>query len=332
MRIDVHTHAHPQAYLDALLDSGRYEIAQDASSSTIIKEKGSRFLSITPQMHHPAQRIEDMDASGIDMQVISLSTPQLYFLKDEACVDMAQLTNDHLAGIVQEYPDRFRALASVPLTADIDAAVVEYVRCAEDLVMPGFLIGANVDGAPIDDARFAPLYEEANRRGAIMFIHPMVPPGIEAMNDYALAPLVGFMMDTTLAIARLIFSGFLTKYPNIKVIAGHLGAAAPYLAGRLEIGWKAYPDCQGIDESPRELLRKIYVDTVSFHRPALRCAIETLGAGQILFGTDYPHVIGDVNGALEDIQSLGLDDEAQTGMLGGVAARLLGGFEGDTSA
>lgn len=331
MRIDVHTHAHPTEYLDALLNSGRYEVAQDASSSTIIKAKGSRFLSITPEMHDPARRVEDMEQNGIDLQVISLSTPQVYFLEGQACVDMARLTNDYLAGIVQQYPDRFRALASVPLTASIDAAIDEYVRCDEQLGMPGFLIGANIEGTPIDDPRFTPFYEEANRRGAIMFIHPMVPPGVEAMNDYALAPLVGFMMDTTLAIARLIFSGFLTRYPDITVIAGHLGATAPYLAGRLDIGWRAYPDCQGIDESPKELLKRIYVDTVSFHQPALRCAIETLGVGQILFGTDYPHVIGDVSGALHDIQSLGLDDRDINGILGDVAARLLGGLKGDAS-
>lgn len=212
----------------------------------------------------------------------------------------------------------------MPLTADIDAANREFARCADELGMPGFLIGANIDGAPIDDPRFDPFYEEANRRGAVMFIHPMVPAGVEVMNQYALAPLVGFMMDTTLAIARLIFSNFFEKYPNITVIAGHLGATAPYLAGRLDIGWRSYPDCQGIDEAPSELLKRIYIDTVSFHEPALRCALETVGTDHVIFGTDYPHVIGDVPGAIEDVQDLGLRSDETEAILENTAAKIFG--------
>lgn len=323
MRIDAHTHAQPQEYLDALLASGRYESQRDDAGHIIIKEKGSRFLTITPQMHHPEQRVADMDANGIDMQIISVTTPQVYFLDGQPCVDLARRCNDYLAEIVEQYPSRFRALASLPLTADIDAAVAEFERCLDELDMAGIIIGSSIDRRPIDDPAFAPLYEEMNRRGTTMFIHPMVPAGTEVLNQYALAPLVGFMFDTTLAVARLIFSGFFSRYPNINVHVGHLGGAVPYLAGRLDIGYRSYPDCQGIDQPPSEILKRVYLDTVSFHEPAMRCALETVGADHILFGSDYPHVIGDVAGAIESIEHT-VPAGSHAELLGSTAARLYG--------
>ena len=323
MRIDVHTHAQPPEYLDALLASGRYETVRDPSGNLVIREKGSRFLTITEQMHDSAQQVEDMDATGIDMQIISVTTPQVYFLHDQAAVDLARTCNDYLADIVREHPTRFRALASVPLTADSDDAVAEFERCLDDLGMVGAIIGANIDGRPIDDPDFAPFYETLNARQSTMLIHPMVPAGIEVMNQYALAPLVGFMMDTTLAMSRLIFSGFFDKYPNINVIAGHLGAAAPYIAGRLDIGYRNYPDCQGIERPPSDYLKRMYLDTVSFHAPALRCAVETVGADRILFGSDYPHVIGDVASATAVIEQ-SVPADALSGILGDSAVALFG--------
>ena len=289
----------------------------------VVREKGSRFLTITPQMHDPAQRVEEMDETGIDLQIISVTTPQVYFLEGQPCVDLSRICNDYLAEMVQQYPTRFRALASVPLTADSDAAVKEFERCLDDLNMVGAIIGANINGRPIDDPAFAPFYEVLNARKSTMLIHPMVPAGIEVMNNYALAPLVGFMMDTTLAVARLIFSGFFDTYPDVKVIVGHLGATAPYLAGRLDIGYRSYPDCKGIEQAPSEYLKRMYYDTVSFHIPALHCAAETVGADRIVFGSDYPHVIGDVAGATKVIEEA-LPASALPGILGDTAAEMFG--------
>jgi aminocarboxymuconate-semialdehyde decarboxylase len=321
MRVDVHTHVQPPEYLQKLLDSGRYQVERGPDDQIIVKQQGSRFLTVTPAMHDPAERAAAMNAAGVDVQILSLSTPNLYFLEGQDAVDMAVLTNDYLAGIVQAFPDRFRALASIPLTADIDSAIAELVRCMDVLGMPGFLIGANIDGTPIDDPRFDPFYEEANRRGAVMFIHPMVPAGIEAMNQYALAPLVGFMFDTTLAVSRLIFSNFFGRFLGINVIVAHLGGAIPFLAGRLDAGWRNYPECQGINRPPSEMIERLYFDTVSFHEASLKCAIDTVGEDQILFGSDYPHIIGDMTGAIAGIEHA-VNRRHRGRILGDTAARL----------
>lgn len=321
MRIDDPAHAQPPEYLDALLASGRYEVGRDETGQIVLHERGARFLTMTPQMHDPAARVAEMDAAGIDLQILSVTTPQVYFLEGPAAVDLARRCNDYPAGLVQAYPHRFRALASVPLTADSDAAIAEFSRCMDELGMDGAIIGANIAGRPLDDPAFDPFYAEASRRGTVLFIHPMVPAGIETMNAYALAPLVGFMFDTTLAVARLIFADFFGRFPDIRLLAGHLGATLPYLAGRLDIGWRSYADCQGLDHPPSADIQQLYLDTVSFHPPALRCALETVGPDRILFGSDYPHVIGDVPGAIASIETTA-PAEAQTGILGSNAARL----------
>jgi aminocarboxymuconate-semialdehyde decarboxylase len=323
VRVDVHTHAQPPEYLKILLDSGRYEAEHGSEGQLLLKEHGSRFLTITPQMHDPEQRIADMDAAGIDVQILSLTIPQVYFLEGQQAIDLARLCNDYLASIVEAYPTRFRALASIPFTADIDSIIAELARCMDSLGMPGFLIGSNIDGHPIEDPRFDPFYEEANRRGAVMFVHPMIPAGIEAMNKYALAPLVGFMMDTTLAVSRLIFSDFFGRFLGINVLVGHLGGALPYLAGRLDAGYQNYPDCQTISRPPSEIIERLYLDTVSAHPAALRCASELVGADHLLFGSDYPHLIGDVSGTMAMIEStVGRRDRGR--VLGDNAAALFG--------
>jgi aminocarboxymuconate-semialdehyde decarboxylase len=322
--IDIHAHAQPPEYLDILTKSGRFDVREEEHGFTI-REKGSKLLTMSPHMPDIRERVADMDRFGVDMQILSLSIPQVYFLSGDPALELARHCNDYLASMVQEYPDRFLALASIPLTAEtIDDAVRELRRSVEELGMVGFVIGANIDGLPIDDPRFDPFYEEANRLGTLMFVHPMVPAGIEAMNDYALASLVGFMFDTTLAVSRLIFSNFFGRFMGINVVVAHLGATIPYLSGRLDAGYRAYPECQVISRAPSDAIRDLYVDTVSSHEPAIQCAIDTIGVERILFGSDYPHTIADVAGSIEIIEEMGLGRKAKRGVFGNNVASLIG--------
>lgn len=321
MRIDVHAHVQPPEYLKLLLNSGRYEVERGESEQIILKEKGARFLTITPQMHNPELRLAEMDAAGVDMQVLSITVPQIYFVQGQEAVDLAIACNDYLADIVRQYPDRFRVLASIPLTADVDSAINELARCMDTLGMPGFIIGANIDGGPIDDPKYDPFFEEANRRGAVMFLHPMVPAGIEAMGQYAMAPLVGSIFDTTQAVTRLIYSDFFGRFLGINVVVAHLGAAVPYLAGRFDIGYRAYPECQRLTRPPSEVIERLYLDTVSFYEPALRMALEVVGPDHILFGSDSPQVTGDMTAAIQTIEDVAARRD-RTKILGDNAARL----------
>jgi aminocarboxymuconate-semialdehyde decarboxylase len=323
MRVDVHAHLIPQEYLKVLLDSGRYEVERGDDERLILKSGGARFLTITPRHFDIEQRVAMMDEAGIDVQVLSLPAPNVYFKSGQDAADLATMTNDYLASVAQTQPGRFLPLANIPLTADIDTAINELVRCMDGLGMPGFIIGSNIDGAPIDDPRYDPLFEEANRRGAVMFVHPMLPPGAEALAQYALVPLVGYMFDVTQALSRLIFSNFFGRFLGINVIIGHMGGALPYLAGRLDAGFAAYPECQTSLRPPSEIIERLNVDTVSAQAPALRCAIDVLGIEGVLFGSDYPQPASSMTTDIDAIER-GVGRRDRNRILGDNAAKLFG--------
>ncbi|HUR20293.1 MAG TPA: amidohydrolase family protein, partial [Vicinamibacterales bacterium] len=178
----------------------------------------------------------------------------------------------------------------------------------------------------LDDERFWPLYEAANDRNGLLMIHPTYPVGVESMTEYWLMPLNGFLFDTTLAASKLVFSGVAKRYPRIRWILGHLGGTIPYLAERLDRGYRAFADCRKhIDELPTEYLkRQFYYDTVNFSQGPLKLAIEFAGAEHVLAGSDYPHQIGSISLMLEALRALPITEAQRKAILGGNAKRLLG--------
>jgi aminocarboxymuconate-semialdehyde decarboxylase len=173
------------------------------------------------------------------------------------------------------------------------------------------------------DKRFWPIYELANDRHAVLHIHPTHPLGVEAMTEYWLMPLVGFLMDTTLAAVHLVFSGVAERFPNIRWVLGHLGGAIPYLAERLDRGYQAFAECRAnISRPPSEYLKTWHYDTVNFDRDALHLAIKFAGADHVLAGSDYPHMIGSIPTMKKALQSLDVSDADRAKILGGNAARI----------
>lgn len=181
----------------------------------------------------------------------------------------------------------------------------------------GIIIGA------LADARFHPLYAEADRLGAILDIHPTDPLGVEAMTDYWLMPLVGFLADTTLTAAKLVFAGIPESCPNIKWVLSHLGGAIPYLAERLDRGWEAFPDCRAdISIKPTEYLRNFYYDAVNFDPAAVRLAVDFAGADRVLAASDYPHAIGNIPRMKASLAALNVSGTERKKILGGNAQAL----------
>jgi aminocarboxymuconate-semialdehyde decarboxylase len=242
----------------------------------------------------------------------------------EKAVAHARLVNDAFAAIVRERPGRFTSLATLPLN-NPEASVAELGRVMDTLGFRGVMLFGNVNGTPLSDRRFWPVYQAADQRNAVCYIHPTHPLGVEAMSEYWLMPLVGFPFDTTLAAASLVFSGVVERFPHIRWVLGHLGGAIPYLAERLDRGYRAFPSCRAnIGRPPSEYLRRFYYDTVNFDPRALRFAIDFAGVSQILAGSDFPHQIGSLRLMVESIDALGLENEERERVLGGNAARLLG--------
>jgi aminocarboxymuconate-semialdehyde decarboxylase len=322
--VDVHNHFYPPEYLDALR-SGRslVKVTTDSSGNPHIHYPGDYNVAVAG--HRDIDyRQGVLEQAGVDTQVITLTTPGTHVESAANAAYLASLVNDAFARIIGERRPRFSALATLPLN-DPAASLRELRRAVEELRLPGAMLFSNVNGVALADQRYWPLYEYADARGIVLHIHPTSPVGVEAMTEFWLMPLVGFLMDTTLAAAHLVFSGVPERFPRIKWVLGHLGGAIPYLAERLDRGYHAFKECRAnISRVPSEYLKTWYYDTVNFDANALRLAIEFAGADHILAGSDYPHQIGSIPSMLTALRALPVSDAEKAGILGGNAATVYG--------
>jgi aminocarboxymuconate-semialdehyde decarboxylase len=322
--VDVHNHFYPPEYLAALEPAGSaLRLTHDAEGNPVVHYPGD--YNVMVRGHRDiAYRQDVLDRDGVDVQVISLTTPGTHVETPAIAARLAAITNDAFARVHAERPTRFVPLATLPL-CDPRASVAEFVRATGPLKMPGAMVFSNVNGTGLDDPRFWPIYEVANDRGAVLMIHPTSPVGVEAMEEYWLMPLNGFLFDTTLAASKLVFSGVVKRYPRIKWVLGHLGGTIPYLAERLDRGWRAFKECRvHIDEPPTAYLKRhFYYDTVNFAAGPLTLAIDFAGADRVLAGSDYPHQIGSIPLMLETLRALPIPDSQRDAILGGNAQRLL---------
>ncbi len=321
--IDFHNHYYPPGYLKALRSGeSAVEVTIDDHGNPRLHYPGDYNIAVPGQCDLNIRR-KMLDDHGIDRQVLTMTTPGTHVESPATAVRLASLVNDEFAAGVAAHPGRFSALATLPLN-DPAASVKELERACRQLGMRGAMLFSNVNGVALADPRFTPLYELANDLEAVLYIHPTHPLGVEAMTDFWLMPLVGFLFDTTLAASKLVFAGVPEKYPKITWALTHLGGAIPYLAERLDRGHRAFKECRvNIQKPPSEYLKKFYFDTVNFNADALKLAIAFAGADHLLAGSDYAHQIGSPRLMLDSIRALDISEEDRAGILGGNAARLL---------
>ncbi len=322
--VDFHNHYYPPEYVDALRTSkSAVEVTYDDDGNPCVHYPGD-YNILVPGHRDIEYREKVLIEHGVDTQVLTFTTPGVHVETPGIAVELARQINDAFAKVVRQKKGRFTALATLPLN-DPAASVKELERAMKELGMPGAMVFSNVNHVALADEAFAPLWKKADELGAVIYIHPTDPAGVEAMLDYWLMPLVGFLMDTTLAAARLVFSGVVERHPRIRWVLTHMGGATPYLAERFDRGYRAFADCRRhISKPPTEFLKDFFYDTVNFNPDAVKFAISFAGVDRILAGSDYPHQIGSIPLMLETIDKLGLDQEAKGKVLGGNAVRLLG--------
>jgi aminocarboxymuconate-semialdehyde decarboxylase len=321
--LDFHNHYYPPAYLQALQAGGsNVRVTIDHEGNPLLHYPGDYNIAV--RGHRDIDYREGVLAQhGVDTQVITLTTPGTHVESPANAARLAALVNDAFAAVVQSKKGRFAALATLPLN-DPAASARELERACRQLGFRGAMVFSNVNGVALADPRFTPLYEMANSLEAILHIHPTAPVGVEAMTDFWLMPLVGFLMDTTLASAKLVFAGIPERFPRIRWVLSHLGGAIPYIAERLDRGFHAFRECRAhIHRPPSDFLKQFYFDTVNFDVHALQLAISFAGSDHILAGSDYPHQIGSIPAMLESLRKLPIPEEDRAKILGLNAARLL---------
>jgi len=322
--IDFHNHYYPPKYMQALQSgASSIKVTVDSEGNPVLHYPGDYNVAVRGH-RDLAYRQEVLDSQGVSLQVLTLTTPGTHVESPATAVQLASLVNDEFKEAMETRGHHFTALATLPLN-DPAASVKELDRAIAQLGMRGAMLFSNVNGVALSDRRFWPMYELANDRGAVLYIHPEHPVGVEAMMDYWLMPLVGFLFDTTLAAASLVFSGVVERFPRIRWALCHLGGAIPYLAERLDRGFHAFKDCRAhIQRPPSTYLRDFYYDTVNFNLAALQLAVSFAGPEHILAGSDYPHQIGSIPSMLDAIGRLPVSDDERAGIYGRNAARLLG--------
>ncbi len=315
---DLHTHCYSQDYLRLLEDhGGLYKIAR-GPTHPVITWAGIPTVTLHPGTYNWRARLADPRQAAVDVHFLSTTVPNVYPFPPALQVRAARVVNDDLARWRDGDSAHIRGLASLPM--DSDDAVAELERALGPLGLSGVILGTHIGTRDLDDLRYAPVFQRMDALGALVLLHPMVPvaAGAAHLADYDLLSLVGFMNDTTEAVARLTFSGFFDRYPHIRFVLPQLGGAALFLRGRWQMGTRSR-----IDVGRADLVRPhVYYDCVVFDRAAVRLAVDTVGVAQLVFGSDYPH-LGDAETVWAAVAGAGLNESECAAIAQGNARRML---------
>ena len=323
-KFDLHTHFYTEQFFQTIRDlPSEFSFGKSPSGQTIITYRGARFFGVTPAMTDVNQRLEDMDRVGIDVEVISLSTPNVFFTDGAHQPAVARMINDAYAELIATHPKRFKGFASIPMDAP-DAALNELHRVIDELKLNGVILLSNIGGKPLTSPEYRPFFAEANRMKLCIFLHPMLPAQSDAFREYVLGPIIGFPFDTSLAVARMCYDGMFAEFPEIRWIIGHLGGAIPYLMERMDNGYRDFPECRAkIDQLPSSYLKRLYYDTVSFSPHTLTMVRNMVGADHMVMGSDYPHLLGSIDRAVSSIEGLDIREEEKQQIFSGTALSIL---------
>jgi aminocarboxymuconate-semialdehyde decarboxylase len=329
MKIDLHSHFIPDPLIRAA-DTGTdwHGITMSRSETgALVGHFGGEEFDL-PEWTAIRESVEDrlarMDALRLDMQVLSIAPRlQRYNAEPASSIAIAREMNDDLVARIGAAPRRFRGLIHLPLQ-DPAAAVAELKRMAGRPGIIGASVGSNVNGAPWDSPELFPVLRTLQDLGLLMLVHPANRPADPRMRRFHLKNLVGNPLETTLAIAALIFSGTLDRLPHIKLCFAHAGGFAAFGIGRFDAGYEARADVRkNASLLPSKYLARLYFDSITFSERALRHLIDVAGVSQILLGSDYPADMGSTDpvGFIEGCVSL--DAHEKKAILGGNLERLV---------
>lgn len=305
--IDIHTHMLSNEFMKLLAEGtgGAFTVGNVVGGASAMHRDGVAFKTLTPPMFDYELRIADMDRCGVDIAVVSLSNPNVYWGSEEVSERAAKVMNSDMAEAQRRYPDRIRYFASLPwqyparACAELDRAVGEGAV--------GVMVLANIAGQSLTDPAFEQVWRAIDERELPVLLHPGVPPAADRLNlgRYHLVWNVGFIFDTTLALSTMILDGFFDRYTKLKIIGAHAGGCLPFIMPRLDQGFHSFdPVRETITELPSSYTERIYIDSIAYSAEALAFATATFGAANVLFGTDYPHKCGNMDQLLELVDTL----------------------------
>ncbi len=325
--IDIHSHFYPRSYLDRLKAQPAIPRIETVGSDDYFvifpqelrgpgDERGPVGRPLDASYWDLEAKLAWMDQAGITMTVLSIGNPWVDFLPPDEAEEWAAHLNGALREAARRHPARVAALGVLPLH-NVSRAARELTALSE-AGFRGAIISTRPGGRMLDDRSLWPLFEHAEALEMPLFVHPHDSLGGDALLGYGHGlPLVfGFIFETTVAIARLILSGALDEFPSLRVVVAHLGGTLPYTLGRLN-AWAAARDARApqLRKPPGEYVRQLYLDAISYHGPAVRCAAETVGIDHLLFGSDHPFAISNIGLVHESIRDAGFTERERDKLL-----------------
>ncbi len=334
--IDIHTHILPEHWPDLKERYGyggfiRLDHHKPCCARMMMDDKF--FREVQSNCWDPKVRIADCEHHGIHMQVLS-TVPVMfsYWAKPEDTYDLSRILNDHIAGVVATWPDRFMGLGTLPMQAPA-LAIKELERCKKELAMVGVQIGTHVNDWNLDAPELFEIFAAAAELDMAVFVHPWDMMAKDKMPKYWLPWLVGMPAESSLALCSLIFGGVLEGLPKLRVAIAHGGGSFPATMGRITHGFNVRPDLCAVDNPhpPEKYLGKFWVDSLVHDARTLEFLIDTIGEDFIALGSDYPFPLGELEpGKL--IASMNYPDPLQQKLLAGNALRWLGLDKGNIAS
>ncbi|MBE7515749.1 MAG: amidohydrolase [Chloracidobacterium sp.] len=325
--IDVHTHILPRnipGWKERFGYGGFITLDHHkACCARMMRDDGKQFRDVEANCWSPERRIEECDAAGVDVQVLS-TVPVMfsYWAEPKDGAKVAKFLNDDIAEHILRHPKRFVGLGTLPMQAP-ELAVKELERC-RSIGLVGVEIGTNVNQLNLSEPQFFDVFAACQELGMAVFVHPWDMMGEEDMQKFWLPWLVGMPAETSRAICSLIFSGVLERLPQLRICFAHGGGSFPATIGRIEHGFNVRPDLCAVDNdhSPRKYLNRMYFDSLVHDGAALEYLINIAGAERVMLGTDYPFPLGELEpGKL--IESMSYDEEIIEMLLNGSALNWL---------
>jgi predicted TIM-barrel fold metal-dependent hydrolase len=324
--IDAHGHLLvPEA--NALADGHPGEAADAAAERASFTEASiaanqAQIRRVWPQLTDVGRRLADLDAIGVDAQIVGPMPMHRYWAEPELAVKLTTVINEAVAAHCADGRGRLHGLGTLPLQHPA-IAVRELERAVGELGLKGVSVSTNVDGRELADPRFDPVWAAAADLGAVVFIHPWGCSLGPRLGAHFLGNTFGQPAETALALSHLIFGGVLDRHPGLRLLAAHGGGFLPTYIGRSDHAWAERPDARGCAHPPSAYLRRIWYDALVYSPQALRHLVEVVGSDKVMLGTDYPFDMG-VTDPVERAAAAGLPAADLTAILSGNAATLFG--------